>query len=313
MSINFYKTILLVVFCLSFLSPIKLQAYCQFEGCGDSSNVDEAPLTLQEAQDIKEFYTDFERSLSENVEVLSDGTYQVTFNQNIAMGMGMGLAANQLRPGVEPPRSFDKVNRNWWIRQGKRWDEGYDLLNSLAKEYPHEVSVVAESKDFSIFTFHSPRDDYKIQIEHFRRYRKDVTTRVIYYKKENYRWIRARRTTPIDIMAKGTVSNKLNALKSVNPMLWESYLYGARVKFGGVARRAVRAVRFVGRWSLRAVLAGASIVGGQLLFDYAQENHPEETGLVIAITKEQFEILSTNVRGIIEELSENNDLNELEL
>ena len=90
MSIKFYKTILLFVFCLSFISPIKLQAYCQFEGCVDSSNLDEAPLTLQEAQEIKEFYTSVERDLSENLEVLQDGTYQVRFSDDVMVAITSG-------------------------------------------------------------------------------------------------------------------------------------------------------------------------------------------------------------------------------
>ena len=52
MNIKFYQTMLLVVFCLSFLSPIKLQAYCQFEGCSVSSNLEEASLTVQGADEI---------------------------------------------------------------------------------------------------------------------------------------------------------------------------------------------------------------------------------------------------------------------
>ncbi len=106
----------------------------------------------------------------------------------------------------------------------------------------------------------------------------------------------------------------IHSLQAKNPQVFENYLKARGVAFTGkiIKHRIRRAGRFVGRWTFRAILAGASIVGGQLLFDYAQENHPEETGLVIAITKEQWEILSTNVRGIIEELSEN-VLNELEL
>ena len=100
-----------------------------------------------------------------------------------------------------------------------------------------------------------------------------------------------------------------------DPQVFENYLKRKGIRFTGplLWSKVVRTSRFIGRWTFRAVLAGAGIVGSQMLFDYAQENHPEKTALIIAITKEQYEKLSTSVKGIIEELSEDSALDELEL
>ena len=323
MSINFYKTILLVVFCLSFLSPIKLQAYCQFEGCGVSSNVDEAPLTLQEAQEIKEFYTSVERDLSENVEVLSDGTYQVTFNQNIAMGIGAvaGSYRVKLTTGSRspfPPKWHNDTGKEAWLQRGEAWKKQNDVLKYHAERFPG-LREVLEGDAIVEVNFINSNYTHKVSIERSRNFDNISTSRIVVYQEREGAWLRGSRVIPIDfkdgIEANRTINQILNALKEDSGAVLENYLQKRNITFGSavVVKKAVRAVRFVGRWSLRAVLATAGIVGSHLAYDYAQENHPEETGLIIAITKEQFEILSTNVRGIIEDLSGNNDLNELEL
>ena len=331
MSIKFYKTILLFVFCLSFISPIKLQAYCQFEGCG-GSNKDEAPLTLQEAQEIKEFYTSVEHSLSENLEVLSDGTYQVSFPKNILSAgiLGAGLspyATSLIEHEILNKRAFEVHQANQAIRDLTINEKTNKFLNNYLRTVS-DSRVEWSSKYVTAFIGDNSRGTHRVRI-HQRVVYGDIEetarTYVDYYRKSGGQWIMSDTYSWIDYgkydfkedlpKYETEIKRLIYALQSKNPQVFENYLKTRGVSFTGkiIKHRIRRATRFVGRWTFRAVLAGASIVGGQLLFDYAQENHPEETGLVITITKEQWEILSTNVRGIIEELSENNVLNELEL
>ena len=334
MSINFYKTILLVVFCLSFISPIKLQAYCQFEGCVDSSNLDEAPLTLQEAQEIKEFYTSVEHSLSENLEVLSDGTYQVSFPKNILSAgagiLGAGLspyAIQQIESDILWKTAFEAHKAEEAVRDLTINEKTNKFLNNYLRTVP-DSRVEWSSEYVTAFIGDNSRGVHRIRI-HQRVVYGDIEetarTYVDYYRKSGGQWIMSDTYSWVDYgkydfkedlpKYETKIRTLIHSLQAKDPQVFENYLKARGVSFVNKIRksRMWRASRFVGRWTFRAVLAGASIVGGQLLFDYAQENHPEETGLVIAITKEQWEILSTNVRGIIEELSENNNLNELEL
>ena len=356
MSIKFYKTILLVIFCLSFISPIKLQAYCQFEGCGDSSKLDEAPLTIQEAQGVKEFYTSVERDLSENLEVLQDGTYQVRFSEktNVLMAIGatpLGIA--DVLFGYDQygrPLGHSGLEvRDWgkdYVEQ-KRWESNNKILKDfLLKDVPHHIE---ETNTKMIIEITDPKGKYIIRIERrknlfvFRdadtqnqfisRYHKhaeeaDEINKVFFFRKSGGRWIRAKKIETFDLPLnlefsitgdrdtilkynKGIrdVDTMIKSLRSGRRGVWKRYLRARNIRWSS---GILRAGRFVGRWTFRAVLGVAGIVGSQMLFEHAQENHPEETALVIAITKEQWEILSTNVRGIIEELSEN-VLNELEL
>ena len=331
-SIKFYKTILLVVFCLSFISPIKLQAYCQFEGCGDSSNLDEAPLTIQEAQEIKEFYTSVERDLSENLEVLQDGTYQVRFSDDVMVAITSG-AVFRVKGMFDNKVTIVDETRIEEIRQDRIRNletkqivkDDYELGNNRLKKLleGNPRVLIEETPDKMTAYIDGPRGNYRIGI--FRklelypdgykeRYAKSTLR---FYRKVGGKWIKATQ----DLVSKelylqnvdvdNHITTAINSLQSRRG--FNRYLRARNITWPLSVNKLARAGRFVGRWTFRAVLAGASIVGGQLLFDYAQENHPEETGLVIAITKEQWEILSTNVRGIIEELSENNVLNELEL
>ncbi len=330
MSIKFYKTILLVVFCLSFISPINLQAYCQFEGCGGSSNLDEAPLTLQEAQEIKEFYTSVERALSENLEVLSDGTYQVTFPQNINVLLGTGMAVVAGDHGGWPNKVKTPSRSDSDIRiSNERWETNNRVLRDFFRNRPH-TSIKGDGflrggflgmTEMTI-NIDDPRGKYALLIK---RTRSDgwEYNKVFFYRKFDRNWVASPTYWTFDLgywekdrrAGRNYLNNLVNSLQSDDPQDFENYLRARRIKWTGevFARKMIKAGRFVGRWTFRAVLAGASIVGGQMLFEYAQENHPEETKLVIAITKEQWEKLVTNVRGIIEELSENNVLNELEL
>ena len=341
MSIKFYKTILLVVFCLSFISPIKLQAYCQFEGCGDSSKLDEAPLTIQEAQEIKEFYTSVEHSLLENLEVLSDGTYQVTFSENVSVLFGMGMATSMVsgdffddddddyqekkRKRYKPP-SPEEIRQNRIRREKakklikKEYEYGNNQLKKLLKDNPR--AFIEETPNKMTTYIDGPRGNYRIgifrtlqtypQFGYDERYAQSI---LHFYRKVGGKWIKATQdlvSTELTLAKDEHITTAINSLQSRRG--FNRYLRARNITWPLSVNRLVRAGRFVGRWTFRAVLAGASIVGGQLLFEHAQENHPEETELVIAITKEQWEKLSTNVRGIIEELSENNNvLNELEL
>ncbi len=333
MSIKFYKTILLVIFCLSFISPIKLQAYCQFEGCGVSSNLDEAPLTLQEAQEIKEFYTSVERDLSDNLEVLQDGTYQVRFSDDVMVAITSG-AFFRVKGMFDNKVTIVDETRIEEIRQDRirdretkeivkhEYESGNKRLKKLLKEYPR-VSI-EETPDKMTTYIDGPRGNYRIGI--FRKLKlypqgydeRYNNSTLRFYRKVGGKWIKATQdlvSTEMHLyylLSKEDkhITTAINSLQSRRG--FNRYLRARNITWPLSVNRLVRAGRFVGRWTFRAVLAGASIVGGQLLFEHAQENHPEETELVINITKEQWEILSTNVRGIIEELSEN-VLSELEL
>ncbi len=325
MSIKFYKTILSFVFCLSFISPIKLQAYCQFEGCGVSSNLDEAPLTLQEAQEIKEFYTSVERDLSENLEVLQDGTYQVRFSENVNVLLGMGMAVvsgDHGGPGGGGGK-YTKEDAEFegriFRRKNEIWERHNNFLKNYFKDIPHVY--ITETPHDMLITVTDPRKKYRVTIERERIYGDPYSTHngsrnTLYFgRKIDGKWQPANNFYYLKYIEKEYFDELIGALQSDDPTDFKKYLKAGKIRFtlSVIISKAVRASKFVGRWTFRAVLASASIVGGQMLFDYAQENHPHETGLVIAITKEQWENLVTNVRGIIEELSENNVLNELEL
>ncbi len=199
MSIKFYKTILLVVFCLSFISPIKLQAYCQFEGCGDSSK-DEAPLTLQQAQEIKEFYTSVEHSLSENLEVLSDGTYQVSFPKNI---LSAGLGAGILGAGLSPYAIQQIESDIFWkaASEASEAEEAYrdlainEKTNKFLRNYLRSVpdSKVEWSSEYvTALIGDNSRGTHRIRI-HQRVVYNDIEetarTYVDYYRKSGRQWI----------------------------------------------------------------------------------------------------------------------------
>ncbi len=244
MSIKFYKTILLVVFCLSFISPIKLQAYCQFEGCGDSSK-DEAPLTLQQAQEIKEFYTSVEHSLSENLEVLSDGTYQVSFPKNI---LSAGLGAGILGAGLSPYAIQQIESDIFWkaASEASEAEEAYrdlainEKTNKFLRNYLRSVpdSKVEWSSEYvTALIGDNSRGTHRIRI-HQRVVYNDIEetarTYVDYYRKSGRQWIMSDTYSWVnygkydfkeDLPKYETkIRTLIHSLQAKNPQVFENYL-----------------------------------------------------------------------------------------
>ena len=307
------------------LSPITLQAYCNLEGCKGytPSNLNQVPITMQEARDIERFYTLVERDLSENLEILQDGTHQVKFG---------GLAGFLLFLWVMDGVNKDlKAKMAVWDAEDRakyrRWKEESNFLKDYFKDKPN-VFISKETAEKLEIAIDDPRGNYRIKI--FRSVYTAVKGENIvkFYRrnKSNGKWMSLRfRDQRVfyfrDVYGRSDekvlresveyLDDLTRALQSNNPQVFENYLKARRIKSTPSIVR--RAGRFVGRWAFRGVLAGAGIVGGQMLFDYASENYSDETELVIAITKEQYEKLVIDVREIIVEIAEHPILDELEL
>ena len=312
------------------LSPITLQAYCNLEGCRGYvlSNENQAPLTMQEARELNNFYTSVDRDLSENLEILPDGTHKVSFSKDVNVLLGMGMATQMVSGDYGGGGSYSKADARRdaeaWDRDARRWERDNDFLKKVFKEkFPGRViiqestnSMTIKIKDLDIKTGF----DIRVVRERWYDITQEESTEVIYYRRINGRWYRASKSSWLpsvywEFERERYFKDLFNVVASNDPQRFDRYVKERNIGFTSAVFKGefVRAIKFAGRWGFRAALLGAGIVGGQMLFDYASENHPHETGLAIMVTKEQYEKLLVNVREIIVEIAEHPILDELEL
>ncbi len=344
MSLRLYQTMILCMF----LSPITLQAYCNFERCKGYilSNLDHVPITMQEVSELHNFYTSVERDLLENLEILPDGTYKVTFSENVNVLLGMGVATrmayNYRRFTPQPLKREIIPSEYYRMRQGSNnflWDFFHDKPRTYMeiqgwRNYESLDSTISWHKSDTLgmrIYMQNPSGKYQILVNRVGLWNNLIhsntrpdTTRVYFDHKIDGQWIRSNRhlflnfDTFYDRNRKQeiirTLTTLTDALQSDDPQIFENYLKARKISWTSaiVRNRLIRAGKLLGRHISRrtfgAILAGAGIiVGSQML----SEERLQETKLVISITKNQWENLIDDVRGMTTELSEHATLDEL--
>ena len=298
MSFKFQSTILLTLCML--LNPATLQANCNFEGCSgynQNNEAQESPLTMQEARRLRNLYTSVDRDLSENLEILQDGTYQVSFSENINALFGMiavpyGHGDYLDDDDVKISKSEIRYRHKLWKSREERWERNNELLDRYFKDKPHtKKRETLEIMEHTInYEVDDPRGKYGLLIirERIDIDRGGEQNTVWFYRKVGRDWIKSNRTWWFEIgpEAKNTLRpggylhTLITSLQHDDPQVFENYLKKRKIGFTGpivwnrVARtsRAVgRGIKFVGRWTFRAALVYAGIVGTQMAFPYAQE------------------------------------------
>ena len=338
MSFKFQLNILLVL-CM-FLSPITLQAYCNLEGCSgyDQANEDqERPLTMQEARKLNDFYTSIDRDLSENLEVLPDGTHQVAFSEDVNILYGMIAVpyghGDYLDDDVKFTKEDARLHSERWHRREDRFEGGNQALRRYFKDKPKaRIKETLELFEHTlIIDINDPKLNYGVGIirERIDIDRGGERNTVVFYRKVSGHWIRSNTQWTFEIGPEGGTFKRggylntlITSLQHKDPQVFENYLKKRKIGFTGpiiwnkivrTTRSIGRGIKVAGRWAFRGILAGAGILGTQMLWSYAQEKNPHETGLVIAITKQQYERLAVSVRAVIQEIAEHPVLDELEL